>query len=104
MSENKKHLKTRLITTIIVLIPFILYGLFYKETPREFDGHMYRQRSCLGNPAVLPFALIGMPSIMVLAVLDILVLTILKKITWYKVGVNILIAGVSFLSAFLLPF
>ena len=102
--KNKKHLKTRLIATAIVLVPFLLYGLFYTETPREFNGHIYHQRSCLGNPAVLPYALIGVPSLLLFAALDVLVLVILKKINWYKVIVNITIAFIVFLSIFLVPF
>jgi len=102
--KNRKHLKTRLITLIILLLPFVLFGILHTETPREFNGQLYPQRSCLGNPAVLPYAFVGVPLLLILALVDILILAILKKINWYKVCINLSIALIIFLSAFLLPF
>jgi len=91
--ENKKHLIKRLLVVSIVVFLFMIFNLFFVNP---------NQRSCLGNPLVLPFVFLGLPFLLILGILDILFLIIIKKINWIKVFINIAIAAAMTCSIYLL--
>nr|BFF38708.1 hypothetical protein BACY1_05130 [Tenacibaculum mesophilum] len=87
-----KHLKRRAIVFLIICTCLILLGSYIS------DGN---QRSCLGNPVILPYIFLGLPFVFLLGILDIIVLTFLKKLRLYKIIINLSLILVSFLIAFL---
>jgi len=93
--ENTRHIETRLIFVAIVVVIFAIQSYVF------IDGS---QRSCLGNPSVLPYVFIGMPSLVVMAVLDIIFLAIVKRVNIAKIIANALIALLVFLSIFLFSY
>lgn len=83
-----KHLKTRGVIFIIICTCFILFGIYISDS---------NQRSCLGNPVILPYTFLGLPSIFFLGILDIIVLAFSKKLKLYKAIINLSLILVSFL-------
>ncbi len=91
-AENSEHIERRILVVVIVLVLFAAHSFLF------IDGN---QRSCLGNPSALPYVMIGMPSIIIIAVIDIIYLVVIKKINGIKIIANICIALAVFLSIFL---
>lgn len=79
-TEHTKHLKTRFLIASIIVLLFAIESFIF------IDPH---QRSCLGNPAILPFAFIGLPLLVALAIIDMVYLLIIKKLTFSKVFINL---------------
>jgi len=94
-AENSKHIERRLLVVVIILVLFAMHSVLF------IDGS---QKSCLGNPSALPYLMIGMPSIITVAVIDIIYLSIVKKVNATKILANALIALLVFLSIFLFSF
>ncbi|WP_157821872.1 hypothetical protein [Tenacibaculum sp. Bg11-29] len=108
MNTTEKHLKTRTITFVIIFIVFISLGYllmvdFNLASFSKSQPNYQVNRSCLGNPVLLPYAFIGFPLIIFLGIVDVLTLTILKKITLKKLIINFLILLFSFLLTLILP-
>ena len=108
MNTTEQHLKTRTIAFVIIFILFISIGYLLtidsNSIPIDESQPNYQvNRSCLGNPVLLPYAFIGFPLILFLSIIDILLLTFLKKITYKKVIINILIIPLSYLLILMLP-
>jgi len=82
-SIHKKHIKSRLIITTIISLILITTIFLFDDV---------NHRSCLGNPAVLTFLVIGAPLLGFLILLDIIYLVIIKQVSTFKVLLNILIA------------
>ena len=109
MDVTQKHLKVRglfvvLTITIFILIGFILDYDWNPEPIIELEQRPVIRRSCLGNPVFLPYAFIGLPSILILGVIDVFSLIFLKSITFKKLIINVLLMVFSFLLLFLLLF
>lgn len=93
--ENSKHIERRLLVVVIVLVLFAMHSFLF------IDGN---QRSCLGNPAAPPYVMIGMPAIIIIAVIDIIYLAVIKKVNTTKIIANTCIALIVFLSIFLFSY
>lgn len=108
MNTTEQHLKTRTIAFVIIFILFISIGYLitidFNSIPIDESQPRYQvNRSCLGNPLLLPYTFIGFPLIIFLSIIDVLVITFLKKITYRKVIINFLILLFSFLVILILP-
>ena len=108
MNTTEKHLKTRTIIFLIIAFISLAFGFLitYDFNPKpvsELEHYSMRNRSCLGNPLFLPYAFIGFPLVFFLGTGDILILTLLKKITLKKIVINTLILLFSFLFILILP-
>jgi hypothetical protein len=89
-TNNESHFATRSITVLIIVFVFILQSVLF------IDPH---GRSCLGPPALLPFAFVGLPLLFFLAIIDLIVLIVLKAFQWQKFFINL---GAFFLIIFFL--
>lgn len=65
----KKYLANRLIVITVILFLFILHGLLFIEN----------DKSCIGNPKILPTMFIGFPLILLLLVTDSLIIFFKKE-------------------------
>ncbi|CAM1353042.1 hypothetical protein CSC81_11485 [Tenacibaculum discolor] len=92
LKKNMKHLKTRGLIFLIICISFISFGIYISDS---------NQRSCLGNPIILPYTFLGVPSIFLLGILDVIVLAFSKKLKFYKAIFNLSLMLLSFLIIFL---
>lgn len=93
MASALIHFKQRTLATCVILVLFVLHSVLFIDS---------NQKSCLGNPSLLPFAFIGLPLIMILLVIDIIILAIMKKLNWYKVLINMSIGTIVFLGLVLI--
>jgi hypothetical protein len=77
--SNESHFAIRVVIFFFIVLCFVLFSVFFIDN---------NQRSCLGPPALLPFAFIGLPLITVLLLLDLIVLAFLKAFNWKKLLIN----------------
>ena len=77
--NNETHFATRTLATLGIITLFMLYSIIFISAD---------QQSCLGNPRILPFVFLGLPLLSTFAVLDLIVLAILKAFSWRKLLTN----------------
>lgn len=78
--KNKKtHFAIRALVALGIIALFALYSIIFISAD---------QQSCLGNPMILPFVFFGVPLLSAFAVLDLIVLAILKAFSWRKLLTN----------------
>lgn len=77
--NNESHFATRGFTVLGIIFLFILHSILFIDS---------NQTSDLGNPSLLVFAFIGLPLLFVLAVLDLIILAIIKAFSWSKFFIN----------------
>lgn len=76
---NKTHFATRALVALGIIALFALYSIIFISAD---------QQSCLGNPMILPFVFFGVPLLIAFAILDLILLAILKAFSWRKLLIN----------------
>ena len=65
----KKFLVNRIIVITVILFAFLFYGLLFIKN----------DKSCIGNPKILPTILIGFPIILFLLIIDSIIIFFTKE-------------------------